>query len=119
MTPVGGNSRMKTGLFMLTMVALTSIGTYLVGVKWLGLRSSALRPALDKALEYVGAAVLFSLLNVGLATAIVLSLRGITGRFLSVYVVNDVTWLALSFVQGLTFHCWRELARAQQRSTGS
>jgi len=110
---------MKTGIFMLFLVTLTSIGTYLVGAKCLGLRTSTLRPALDKMLEYIGAALLFGLLNLVLATAVVLSLRWLTGKFLSVYVVNDVTWLALSLVQGLTFRCWCELTRACQPSTGS
>ena len=108
---------MKTGIFMLTLVGLTSIGTYLVGVQWLRLPARVLRPALDKMLECVGATLLFAALNVGLAAAVVLALRSVTGRFLSVYVVNDVTWLALSLLQGLAFHWWRELARSRERTT--
>ena len=108
---------MRTGVFMLTLMGLTSVGAYLVGVRWLRLPVRVLRPALDKMLECVGIALLFAVVNIVLATLVVLVGRGITGTFLSVYMVNDVTWVFLSLVQGLTFHFWRDLARARQRST--
>ena len=102
---------MKTGVFMLILVGLTSIGSYWIGARWLRLPVAALRPALDKMLECVGAALLFSGVNVVLATFVVLALRGATGKFLSVYMMNDVTWFLLSLGQALIFQWWRELAK--------
>jgi hypothetical protein len=110
---------MRTGVFMLTLVGLTSIGAYLLGVRWLRLPASALRPALDKMLECIGASLLFAVVNVVLATAAVLVVRAATRTFLSVYMVNDVAWFLLSLAQGLTFHWWRELARERQRSASA
>jgi len=107
---------MKTATFMLVMVGLTSVGTYVVGVAWLRLPAGAINTAIGRVLECVGATLAFAVLNVSLATAVVLTLRAVTGRFVSVYLVNDDTWLAFSLLQGLTFHWWRELARARQRA---
>jgi hypothetical protein len=108
---------MTTSVFMLAMVSLTSIGTYLVGVKWLGFPGRALRPAVDRMLECIGATLVFAALNVALAATIILGLRSLTGTFVSVYVINDVTWLGLSLLQGLTFWWWRALARSAQHRT--
>src|SRR5215813_2376963 len=103
---------MKTSIFMLAMViSLTSIGAYLVGVKWLGLAAQLLKRALDKMLECIGAIVLFVVLNVVLGTTIILTIRILTGKFISVYVMNDVAWLGFSLLQGVTFQWWRELNR--------
>ena len=102
---------MKTSIFMLAMViSLTSIGAYLVGV-WLGLAAQMLKRALDKMLECIGAIVLFVVLNVVLGTTFILVIRILTGKFISVYVMNDVAWLGFSLLQGVTFQWWRELNR--------
>ena len=103
---------------MLALVGLTSVGGYLIGLMWFRLSGKALRPALGKMLECVGATLLFAVLNVALATALILGMRSLTGRFVTVYVVNDATWLALSLLQGLTFQWWRELAGSPQRERG-
>jgi len=103
---------------MLALVGLTSVGGYLIGLMWFRLSGKALRPALGKMLECVGATLLFAVLNVALATALILAMRSLTGRFVTVYVVNDATWLALSLLQGLTFQWWRELAGSPQRERG-
>ena len=106
---------MTTSVFMLAMVSLTSIGSYLVGVKWLGFPGRALRPAVDKMLECIGATLVFAALNVALAATIILGLRSLTGTFVSVYVINDVTWLGLSLLQGLTFWWWRALGSSHEK----
>jgi hypothetical protein len=103
---------MRTSVFMLAMASLTSIGSYLVGVTWLGLPA---RPAVDKMLECIGATLVFTALNVVLAAAIILGLRSLTGAFVSIYVINDVTWLGLSLLQGLTFWWWRALGSSRER----
>ena len=45
--------------------------------------------------------------NMGAAVALILGLRGLTGRFISVYIVNDATLAILSLFQALVFHRWR------------
>ena len=106
---------MTTSVFMLAMVGLTSIGGYLIGVKWLGFPGQALRPAVERMLECIGATLIFAVVNVALGTAIILALRSVTGTFVSVYVINDITWLGLSLLQGLTFRWWREMTRETRR----
>ena len=51
---------------MLALVGLTSVGGYLIGLMWFRLSGKALRPALGKMLECVGATLLFAVLNVAL-----------------------------------------------------
>lgn len=96
--------------FLLVLVALTSIGAYVIGVAGLGLSSRGLRTALGKLLECVGTALCFFLVNIGFAVAVIFLVRSVSGRFVSLYLVDDVMWLALSLLQGLAFLWWRELS---------
>jgi hypothetical protein len=105
---------MITRTVVLAIVGFTSIGGYIVAVKWLGLPGRALRPAFSRMLECIGATVIFAALNVALAGAIILALRGLAGIFVSIYVINDIAWLGLSLAQGLTFCWWRTLARSHK-----
>ena len=100
---------------MLAIVALTSIGGYVVAVKWLGFPGRALRPAFDRTLECIGVTMIFATLNVAFAGAVILGLRSLAGIFVSIYVINDIAWLGLSLAQGLTFWWWRTLARSRER----
>lgn len=96
--------------FLPVLVALTSIGAYVVGVAGLGLSGQGLRAALGKLLECIGTALCFFIANVVVAVVIILLVRSVSGRFVSLYLVDDVMWLALSLFQGLAFQWWRELS---------
>jgi len=100
-------------IFLLALVGLTSLGGYVVGVRRLGLSARQVRAAASKMLEGVGATLCFAIVNLAAAVSIILVVRGLTGRFVSLYLVDDVAWLVLSVLQGLAFQWWRELSRAK------
>jgi hypothetical protein len=55
----------------------------------------------------VGTALIFALINLGVAATIIFGVRALTAGFLSVYVLDDVAWWVLSILQGLVWWAWR------------
>ncbi len=94
-------------LFILSLVALTSLAAYGAGRRTLRLSPRALRRAAGEALESVGMLLLFYLANVVLGTVLVLIARA-AGYFVSLYLLVDPTLVVLSFLQALFFQRWRE-----------
>jgi hypothetical protein len=99
-----------TAIFI-SAVAVTSLGGYLFGVRKLQLTGRSVGAAVAKMLECMGATLIFLAVNLALAAAIILAVRGLTGTFVSVYVADDTVWLGLSLLQGLTFQWWRKVSR--------
>jgi len=93
-------------LLLPSLVVVTSLGAYLVGRWLLRLPRARLRRAAARALEALGLLMLFGVVNVGLGIAFVLAYRGITGEFLSFYLLNDAVLGILSLVQALIFQWW-------------
>jgi hypothetical protein len=58
-------------------------------------------------LECLGLIVIFLAANLAVGAALILGLRALTGRFISVYFVNDATLAILSLLQALVFYRWR------------
>lgn len=100
-------------VFLLALVTLTSAGAYVYGRKGLRLPSQRLGPAVGKMLESLGAALCFLIVNLGLGLILVLAARTVTGDFVSVYLLDDVSLLGLSLLQALTFRWWKELSRVR------
>ena len=98
-------------LTLVIIVALTSLGAYVAGTRGMSLRRPELPGALLEALEYLGLAVLFLVGNFALGLAIILGLRALTHRFITVYMLNDAPLAVLSLLQALVFHCWRTRSR--------
>jgi hypothetical protein len=94
-------------LTVVVVVILTSAGAFVVACRGVGLRRAALPGAFMQALDCLGLAVLFLLGNLGLGLVLVLGLRVITGRFISLYILNDATLPFLSLLQALVVHSWR------------
>jgi uncharacterized membrane protein len=92
---------------LVLIVGLTSLGAYLAATRFFGLRRAELRGAVMETLECLGLVVIFFLANFAVGTALILGLRALTGRFISVYIVNDATLAILSLLQALVFHRWR------------
>ncbi len=92
-------------------VLLLVVGTSLVGVA-VGLAGRlplrGLPRALGKTLEVVGLTILFAGINLFAGGSIVLLVRGLTGRFASLYVMNDVVLLVFSTLQALVSQAWWE-----------
>ena len=87
-------------------VLVTSGGVWLVGTRRLGLPRAGLLPAGARMLEAVGFLMVFLALNLGLGGIAILAWRGITGRFASLYLLNDATLGVFSLIQALIFHWW-------------
>jgi len=98
--------------YLLLLFGLTSSALYFAGIRGLGLRPAALRPALGRLLECVGLAMVLAALNVGAGFLLVLALRRLTGSFVTLYLNTDVTLLALSALQAVALQWWM---RAEER----
>jgi hypothetical protein len=88
------------------LVAVTSVGVWLVGTRRLGLPGAGVLPAGARMLEMIGLVMVFLALNLGVGATGILAWRGITGRFLSLYILNDATLGLFALVQALVFHWW-------------
>jgi len=89
-------------------IALTSLLAYLVAVKRLGRRPADLPRALARVADSLGAGLIFTVVNLAAAGALVLGLRALTGRFFTLYSLDDVVWLVVSLLQGWIWRLWRE-----------
>jgi hypothetical protein len=92
---------------LLIAVAITSLGAYLVG-RSQGRSPAGLRRTLARFLECLGAVAAFAIVNLALGAAMILGVRAVTGRFVSLYLLDDVVWIALSLLQGIAWSLWRE-----------
>ena len=57
--------------------------------------------------EVIGTGLLFFVANATVGIVTILALRSITGRFLSVYLLDDLSLPVLSGLQALLFDFWR------------
>ena len=89
------------------MVGVTTVAAYLLGTRTLRLERRELGPAGAEALALVGLAIVFLVANLVAGICLILGARALSGRFLSVYWVNDSTLGLMSFLQAVVFHCWR------------
>jgi uncharacterized membrane protein len=92
---------------LVLIVGLTSLGAYLVATRFTDLRRADLQGAVTETLECLGLVVIFFVANLSVGAALILSLRSLSGQFISVYIVDDVTLVILSILQGVVFHRWR------------
>ena len=88
------------------IVALTSLGAYLVGTRGLALKTVRLASAILETLECLGLTVLFLAGNLAAGCVLTFGLRVFTGLFISIYWLNDISLFVLSVVQALVFHSW-------------
>jgi hypothetical protein len=94
-------------LFIVALVAVTSLAAYRVGTRRLALAGSTLRLAALRVVEGFGLTLLFLAANLGLGMAVVLGGRALTGWFVSIYLLDDGTWVTFSLLQALAFQWWR------------
>lgn len=97
---------MSSLLLLLLLPVATSLTALLIARR-AGPASRSLGEAVQLVLEMAGISTLFLLANLALGVTIVLAFRAVTSRFVSIYVLNDLTLVALSFLQGAVFLCWR------------
>lgn len=104
-------------IFIPTLVAITSVGAYLVGAKGLRLPGRGIRLAASKMLECFGMTFVFLGVNVAAGMVGILAARALTGGFVSLYLAADGTMLGLSLIQGVTFQWWRDLSARSSRDS--
>ena len=88
------------------LVILTSAVGYSVGMTVLRRSRGSLTKAALRTLETVGVAAVFFGANIVAGMLVVMLWQGVTGRFVSPYVLNDVGLLGLSVLQGILFAWW-------------
>jgi hypothetical protein len=72
----------------------------------LGVSLKRLPHAARRTFEYLGLWLVCLTVNVGLGTAAVLLFRTVAARFVSVYLVNDVSFVIFSAIQASILHAW-------------
>jgi hypothetical protein len=100
-----------SSLAPILVIGLTSAGLYLTRTRGYGLSVADLPKAIGDVLEALGLAIVFLLGNVAMGTIAILGLRALTGYFVSIYVVSDVTLPILSLIQALIYQRWRGRSR--------
>ncbi len=65
-------------------------------------------------LDCIGTILIFTVLNLAIGAAAILGARFLIGRFVSLYFLNDDTWVVLSALQGLTWALWRQAGRSRR-----
>lgn len=93
-------------LLLLAVVVATSAAAIALGLRRFHRSRAGLRAAAGATLACIGAATLFAAANLALGTVLVLATRLVSGRFVSIYLVDDPTWLAVSLLQGITWSFW-------------
>jgi len=91
---------------LLLVAAATSLGALLIARR-AGPGPRGLGDAVRLVLELAGTATLFLVANLALGVALVLAIRMLLPVFVSIYVLNDLSLVALSCLQGAVFFCWR------------
>ena len=93
-------------MLIIAVLAVSSI-TAAALMRWVaGTAVSQLPGVARRALEFVGLWLLCLVLDVGLGTIGVLAFRALTGRFVSVYIVNDDSFVIFSAIQAFIVHAW-------------
>jgi hypothetical protein len=98
-------------VFVPAVIAVSTALGFALATRRFGWPAGGVIAASGKVLECVGLAVVFCLLNVVVGTALVLSARVVSGRFVSLYLGADQTLLVASALQALLIQWWRESSR--------
>jgi hypothetical protein len=105
------NNLLLDSYFVLLLCTLTSLGGVAWGVRRHGLRREALAMAIGRSFEWVGLFLVCLMLNIGIGTALSLTLRALAPDvFVSPYLSTDLTLALLTALQAATFQWWRHTA---------
>jgi len=91
------------------IVAVLAVSSIMAAVllRWLAGTSANQLPGVSRrTLEFVALWLLCLVLNIGLGTIGVLAFRALTARFVSVYLVNDDSFVIFSAIQAFILHAW-------------
>ena len=98
-------------LLLLVLVVVTSAAAVAIG-RWRGgVSASGLTAASSAAMRVVGWSVVFLAVNVGVGIVVVLAARATGHAFVSAYVLDDVSLVVLSALQGVVAGSYRRTRR--------
>ncbi len=97
---------MWQGVLLLSVVGMTSTVAALIVTANRGECGGHFARAIRLVLELAGVSTIFLAGNLLLGLAIVLTLRSVSSLFVSVYVLNDLSLIVLSGLQGAIFFFW-------------
>lgn len=92
-------------ILVLALTTVTSVGAYWLG-RWNGWPRRAFVLAVARVAECAGVALGFLIANLGLGLATVLVLRSLPLPFVSIYTLDDVSFVIISAIQGMIVHSW-------------
>jgi hypothetical protein len=95
------------GFLILTLVGVTTVGAYIVGRRGYGFSRRQLMRAVAVVLDGIGISLIFFIINLLVGAILIIVLRQLMGKFVSIYILQDISLLILSFIQGLVFQKWR------------
>ena len=101
---------------LLLLLPVATSGAVILIARRAGPGHRGLGDAVRLVLELAGISTLFLVANLALGVAIVLAIRMLSTFFVSIYVLNDLSLVALSFLEGAVFFCWRR--QSATRSDG-
>ena len=104
-----------SSLYPLALVSLTSAVALMVGIRVLGISGGKLWSALAGMFECVGLAAVFFAVNLALGMLLIVAFRTLTPGFAPMYLANDASLLAFSFLQGMVFSWWLKAGPASTR----
>ena len=92
--------------FLPVVFALTSLALWLAAGRGLGLGATSIRSAAARALECMGLTVALAAVNIAAGIVLVMILRRVTGRFVSLYLNTDLVILVFALVQAVALQWW-------------
>ncbi len=98
-------------LYLLGAAMLTSVAAYALLASISRLSLGSLQLALRRTLECAGVSLVFLVTNMLIEVALVLLVRQLTGRFVTVYLAGDVMIVPISCLQGVAVWWWKAVAR--------
>lgn len=90
-------------LYVPLLVMFTSlVGYYVLAIRW-QVQKGDFKQALLGAVEFVGFWVLVYVANALFGLIVILSVRQLTGFFISAYILKDIMFMLFTFLQALVF----------------
>ena len=93
-------------LVLIAIVVVSTLAALVATVRSGFVPRDGWRPAAWTALGLIGVSAVFLVLNLSIGIAAILLVRFFTPLFVSIYVLNDMTLVGLSLLQGLVFGVW-------------
>ncbi len=92
-----------TSIFIILLTFFTSLVAYEITKTQRVAKGISLRPAVRALLEWIGVFAFFLVVNLTLGATVILLIRSLTPRFLSLYDLDNPLFLVLSAAQSFIF----------------